>query len=352
MTEHRRALSGDWYTDPSIFAEELDRIFARTWQLVGHSGQLTRAGDFLTAAIGDQGVAVIRQADGSLHAMYNVCQHRGHELLIGDTGSAQSITCPYHAWTYDLDGRLLFARGEPVGDLCVPAVRLDEMAGFLWVNLNEGATSLAETLPGIEDELLAVAPTATGRTLTHRRTRLFDANWKIAVENYNECYHCPNVHKAFTAGVVSPDSYRIASRGQAIRHSAEAPATTGYSLAEGGQPYEAFFVFPASSIQCYPGEVLNTFRWIPLAVDRTLLIREWWFDADTPTDEQAEIIDLDWRTTVTEDFDLMDSVQRGMRSRGYTPGPLIERHDGIATVHSEDTVPHLHDLVRTALGRP
>ena len=110
-------------------------------------------------------------------------------------------------------------------------------------------------------------------------------------------------------------------------------------------------MFPASSIQCYPGGVLTTFRWVPLAVDSTLLIREWWFDTDTPTDEQAEIIDLEWRTTVTEDFDLMDSVQRGMRSRGYTPGPLIERPDGIATVHSEDTVPHLHDLVRTALGR-
>ncbi|MEE3115711.1 MAG: Rieske 2Fe-2S domain-containing protein [Actinomycetota bacterium] len=226
MTEYRRALSGDWYTEPSIFAEELDRVFARTWQLVGHVGQLRSTGDFLTAPIGDQGVAVVRQADGSLHAMYNVCQHRGHELLVGDVGSAQSITCPYHAWTYDLDGRLLFARGEQVGDLCVPAVRLEEMAGFLWVNLDDNAASLAETLPGVEDELLTVAPSAAERTLTHRRTRQFDANWKIAVENYNECYHCPNVHKAFTQGVVTPDSYRIASRGQAIRHSAEAPADT------------------------------------------------------------------------------------------------------------------------------
>ena len=352
MTEYRRALSGDWYTEPSIFAEELDRVFARTWQLVGHVGQLRSTGDFLTAPIGDQGVAVVRQADGSLHAMYNVCQHRGHELLVGDVGSAPSITCPYHAWTYDLDGRLLFARGEQVGDLCVPAVRLEEMAGFLWVNLDDNAASLAETLPGVEDELLTVAPSAAERTLTHRRTRQFDANWKIAVENYNECYHCPNVHKAFTQGVVTPDSYRIASRGQAIRHSAEAPADTAYALAEGGEPYESFFVFPVSSIQCYPGGVLNTFRWVPLAVDSTVLIREWWFDTDTPTNEQAEIIDLDWHTTVTEDFDLMDSVQRGMRSRGYTPGPLIERLDGIATVHSEDTVAHLQNLVRTALERP
>ncbi|MDP6975347.1 MAG: aromatic ring-hydroxylating dioxygenase subunit alpha [Acidimicrobiales bacterium] len=351
MTEQRRGLDGDWYTDPGTFAEELDRIFTRTWQLVGHAGQLRNAGDYLTATIGDQGIVVNRLADGSLHAMYNVCQHRGHELVVGDTGSAQSITCPYHAWTYDLDGRLLHARGEQVGEVCVPPVRLEQLAGFLWVNLDDAAPSLADTVPGIEEELLAVAPTAPGRTLTHRRTHLCHANWKIAVENYNECYHCPNVHKAFTRGVVSPDSYRIASRGQAIRHSATAPATTGYALAGGGEPYESFFVFPVSSIQCYPGEVLNTFRWVPLAVDRTLLVREWWFDADEPTDEQREIIDLDWDTTVSEDFDLMDSVQRGMRSRGYTPGPLIESTDGVATVHSEDTVPHLHDLVRTALGR-
>jgi phenylpropionate dioxygenase-like ring-hydroxylating dioxygenase large terminal subunit len=296
-------------------------------------------------------VAVTRLADGSLHAMYNVCQHRGHELLTDDAGHTSSLTCPYHAWNYDLDGRLLHARGESVGEICVPSVRLDTLGGFLWVNLDDDAASLSDTVPDIEDELLAVAPSAAGRTLTHRRTHLVSANWKLAVENYNECYHCPNVHKSFTKGVVSPGSYRIAGRGQTIRHSAEAPASTGYALAEGGQPYESFFVFPVSSIQCYPGEVLNTFRWVPLAVDRTLLIREWWFDGDTPTAEQDEIIDLDWRTTVSEDLSILDSVQRGLRSRGYVPGPLIERPDGVATVHSEDAVPHLHDLVRAALGR-
>ncbi len=348
---HRRGLDGGWYTDPATFAVELDRIFARTWHLVGHAGQVPEPGDWITATVGDQGVAVVRQADGSLRALYNVCQHRGHELLVGDAGSSSSLTCPYHAWNYDLDGRLLHARGEPVGDLCVPSVRLEQAAGFLWVNLDDDAPTLDEVVPGLEDRLLAIAPTAPERTLTFRRTHLFEANWKIAVENYNECYHCPNVHKAFTKGVVSPGSYRISCHGGAIRHEAEAPATTGYALASGGQPYESNFVFPVSSIQCYPGEVLNTFRWVPLAVDRTLLVREWWFDAAEPTPEQSEVIELDWATTVAEDFTIMDSVQRGMRSRGYTPGPLIERPDGVATVHSEDTVAHLQDLVRAAVGR-
>ena len=355
MSDHRRALSGDWYTDPVVFADELDRIFARTWQLVGHIGQLTEPGDepgkYVVFDLGREAILVSGTAGGDIAAHFNVCQHRGHELLTDDAGHTSSLTCPYHAWNYDLDGRLLHARGEPVGEICVPSVRLDTLGGFLWVNLDDDAASLSDTVPDIEDELLAVAPSAAGRTLTHRRTHLVSANWKLAVENYNECYHCPNVHKSFTKGVVSPGSYRITGRGQTIRHRAEAPASTGYALAEGGQPYESFFVFPVSSIQCYPGEVLNTFRWVPLAVDRTLLIREWWFDGDTPTAEQDEIIDLDWRTTVSEDFSILDSVQRGLRSRGYVPGPLIERPDGVATVHSEDAVPHLHDLVRAALGR-
>ena len=350
-SEHRRALSGNWYTDPAIHDAELNSVFARTWQLVGHAGQLPETGDYLTTTVGDQGVAVTRLADGSLHAMYNVCQHRGHELLTEPAGQTRTITCPYHAWTWDLDGRLLHARGEQVGDLCVPPVRLESTAGFLWVNLDDHAPDLAETVPDLEADLLSAAPSAPGRTLTHRRTHVVEANWKVAVENYNECYHCPNVHKAFTTGVVSPGSYRITMDGACIRHHAEAPANTNYALARGGDQYRSFFVFPASSIQCYPGEVLNTFRWVPLAVDRTLLVREWWFDSDTPTLEQAEIIELDWDYTVSEDFDIMDSVQRGMNSRGYRPGPLIEDPSGVATVHSEDSVPHLHDLVRAALDR-
>ncbi len=351
MTEHRRGLTGDWYTDPVIFDEELELIFSRSWQMVGHCGQLRTVGDYLTATVGDQGVAVTRLANGRLHAMYNVCQHRGHELLVDPAGSTKTIVCPYHAWTYDLDGQLVHARGETVGELCVPSIRVETLAGFVFVNLDDRAASLADTLAGVEADLLALVPSAADRTLTHRRTHVIDANWKLVVENYNECYHCPNVHKFFTDGVVSPDSYSITGRGKCIHHTADAPASTGYTLADGGEPYGAFYTFPTSSIQCYPGEVLNTYRWVPLAVNQTLLIREWWFDEAEPTGEQQELIELDWQTTVAEDLDLVISVQRGMQSRGYTPGPLIEHPTRVATTQSEDPVPHLHDLVRTALGR-
>jgi len=355
--ERPQGLDARFYTDPDIFAAEMDAIFARTWIMVGHQSQVVEPGRLITARVGDEDV-IVANDKGTITGLYNVCQHRGHQLVppTGPGGEATevkgAITCPYHAWTYNLDGSLLNARGEDVGEICVPPVRVATLAGFLFVNLDPAAPPLGDYIPGIADELLAIAPKAPTRVFSHRRTHLVRANWKIAVENYNECYHCPNVHKTFTAGVVSPGSYRITPRGNTIHHTAEGPdpERSGYTRTDEGNAYGSFFTWPVSSIQCYPGQVLNTFRWVPQAVDETLLIREWWFDSPTPTTEQMEVIELDWDTTVAEDFEIMDSVQRGVGSRGYTPGPLVTRPSGVASVHSEDTVPHLHGLLRNALA--
>ncbi|MYI34833.1 MAG: aromatic ring-hydroxylating dioxygenase subunit alpha, partial [Acidimicrobiaceae bacterium] len=110
------------------------------------------------------------------------------------------------------------------------------------------------------------------------------------------------------------------------------------------------FVWPVSAIQCYPGQVVNTFRWVPLAVDRTLLIREWWFDTADLTEAQSRLVSDDWENTVAEDFGIVESVQRGVASRGYTPGPLIEDPSGVCGVHSENSVSHLQDLLLESLG--
>ena len=339
-----RALPGRVYTDPGELERELDAVFPRTWHLVGHVGQIPDDGDYLTATVGDQGVVVLRHA-GEVRAMYNVCQHRGHELLTSESGHVSTIMCPYHAWTYDLTGRLLRARRADVGPLCVPPVRLESMGGFLFVNLDPDAPSLEEYVPRVAAELAALEPRSEGRVLSWTNTAVVEANWKLVVENYNECYHCPNVHTSFTTGVVARDSYRIASSGNCVRHTARATARTAYRRDTDDDVYGSFFVWPLSSIQCYPGRVLNTFRWVPLAVDRTLLIRQWWFEEPEVTPAQREIIDLDWETTVAEDLKLLASVQRGMRSRGYRPGPLVIDPSGVADTNSENPVLHLQHLV-------
>ena len=374
MTERPGGLAAHYYTDGGVYAAEMDRVFARSWVMVGHASEVAEPGMVITARVGDESVLVANDA-GQLRAMFNVCQHRGHELVTSETARLDRITCGYHAWTYGLDGRLLHARGEDVGDVCVPRVRLETLAGFLFVNLSAEAAGLAATAPGVQDGLLARVPDAPRRVLSARLTHEMRANWKVVVENYNECYHCPNVHKWFTSGVVAPGSYRIASGGSVIRHAAEVPsqppawtrtgdvetsgagqgAVAGTRSGSGdgggaGDGYEAYFVWPASAIQCYPGQVVNTFRWVPLAVDRTLLIREWWFDTADLTEAQSRLVSDDWENTVAEDFGIVESVQRGVASRGYTPGPLIEDPSGVCGVHSENSVRHLQHLLLASLG--
>ncbi len=376
-TERPGGLAARYYTDREVFAAEMDRVFARSWVMVGHVSQVAEPGTVITARVGDESVLVANDA-GQLRAMFNVCQHRGHELVTSETACLDRITCPYHAWTYGLDGRLLHARGEDVGDVCVPGVRLETLGGFVFVNLTADAAPLDVIAPRVQDELLARVPDAPRRVLSARLTHEMRANWKVVVENYNECYHCPNVHKWFTSGVVAPGSYRIASGGSVIRHAADLPsqppawtgaggggadtanreaAGAGHGAVAGsrtggggGEGYEAFFVWPVSAIQCYPGQVVNTFRWVPLAVDRTLLIREWWFDTVDLTEAQSRLVSDDWENTVAEDFGIVESVQRGVASRGYTPGPLIEDPSGVCGVHSENSVRHLQDLLLESLG--
>lgn len=273
-----RGLETSYYTDPGIHALEMERVFAHTRQLVGHRSQVAEPGSLLTAT-----------------------------MVPADSATVTSITCPNHTWTYDLGGRLIHARGETVGDMFVPLARADSLPGFLFVYLDPEAMSLEETIPGIEAELLAIAPDA-------------------------------------------PD--RIAPRGNTIHHTAEGPAPehSRYTRDVEANEYGSFFTWPVSSIQCFPGRVLNAFRWAPMGVDRTLLVREWRFDRTEPTAEQREVMELDWATTVAEDFALMESVQAGMRSRGFSPGPLILDPTGVSDVHNENAVPHLHSLLRAALG--
>ncbi len=376
---HTVGLAGHYYNDPDIFAAEMDLVFAHSWHFIGHVSQVSEKGQVIMATVGNDQVIVTH--DGTQrHAFYNVCQHRGHQLLFDDSphntclnlaatptsnGTApcndtaepsklNALTCPYHAWVWGLDGKLIRARGEDVGEMTIPTVRCEEMAGFLWVNLDLNAAPLASVATGVEAQILAAAPDSHNRFLAHRRTHRIDANWKIAVENYNECYHCPNVHKAFTKSVVDAASYRIHCDDDVIRHQSESAAAQAgdYVGPYGGDVanYVAFYVWPSSAIQCYPGGELNTFRWVPLNPHQTLLIREWWLDTPSPNSVQSDKITLDWDTTVAEDFSIMESVHKGVASRGYVPGPLITDPNGVGNVHTEDTVPHLQSLFRRDLS--
>lgn len=359
MIEH--ALDPMYYVRPDIFEREKEKIFFSSWIYVGHTSQVANNGDFFTLTLIDQSIVIMSGQDGELRGFYNVCPHRAHELFGEAKGNKKAIVCPYHAWSFETDGKLRSARGSDqvegfdASKVCISQVKVEEFLGFIFVNLDPQAPPMDEVYPGVKEGILELAPDIEGNVYTHHHEKHLNANWKVAVENYNECYHCPGVHQTFSQGVVDPKSYKIAPGTNCLLH-------TAVSQPRGKQAYEidlvnpnaskyaSFYLWPTFSCQIYPGGVVNTYHWYPHDVGNTTVYRSWFFDDPKATEDQWEIIELDRTTTFAEDLTIIDSVQRGMKSRGYKPGPLVLDPSGVATTLSENTAFELKRLVLKSLN--
>lgn len=357
-------LPAQYFTDREIFARARERIFFRTWQYACHISEVREAGDYIAFSLCEQMLLVIRGRDGKLRAFYNVCRHRGHPLVDGNGGRAraaghcETLVCPYHAWSYELDGRL---RGAPnarhVAGFERRNIRLREVAlevflGLVFVNLDERAAPMDACYPGVRDAALALCPDLEARALAHTFAANEPCNWAVAVENYNECYHCKSAHRDFAEGVIDPDSYNIApfGGGRCLRHTSRAAggARAWYDMCD--SEYGSFYLWPAFSLQVYPGGVVNSYHWRPLAVDDTEVHRTWYSPRGAVSAQLQKIIDLDRETTFAEDLKLVSGVQRGIRSRGFEPGPLmIDPNGGIGNEHA---IAVLHGWLREAVDPP
>ena len=175
-----------WYSDPDVLRRERERIFRSAWHYVGHAGRLSEEPSYFACETGGVPAVVTRDADGELRAFLNVCRHRGAEIAAGE-GRRETLQCPYHAWTYGLDGRLRTApraAEDDLGEVALAPLRLEAWGPFLFVNADPDAPPLA-----VDVEL----PFDPAELRFHERVDYsLAANWKIAVENYLECYHCPS----------------------------------------------------------------------------------------------------------------------------------------------------------------
>lgn len=354
--EPPRALEPRYYRDPELFRSAVERIFLRSWQYVCHETNVPKTGDYYAFTLLDQDLFVVRGRDGALRGFYNVCQHRAH-TLVQDTGRTRVLVCPYHAWSYELDGRLRAAPSAQKSkgfDKCavrLTEIRVDVFLGFVFVNLDPDAPSMRESYPGVEEAARALCPEIDAKRFAHEHEAEEHCNWLVAVENYNECYHCGHVHKSFSNGVIYPASYDIQpfGEGPVLRHTARAAAGDGAWYENGGGDYGSFYLFPAFSLQIYPGGLVNTYYWRPLDPENTVVHRGW-FSRDGVVDDQMQaVIDLDRDTTFAEDLVLVKAVQRGLASRGYRPGPLAISARG-AGIDSEHSIAALHGWVRERLG--
>lgn len=350
-------LPGRLYVDPDILARERVSLFFRSWNYAGGLSELGQPGDYVTTRLFEQNVIVMRGRDGVLRGFHNVCQHRAHELLEG-RGNARTIVCPYHAWSYADDGRLLSARGlekQPDFDasrFCLKPVRVDVLAdAFVFFNLDPDARPLGELAGDLDADLRAMLPALPGYPAQAlAEARRIAANWKVVVDNFLECYHCAPAHPAF-CDLVDMASYRMTAQGLwssqkgALRHGDNA----AYRVTDDAGEKRALFwwLFPSTVINVMPGApevVVGTI--LPDGVGHTLRRFQRFAPAGAEPDAAREAYER--AVLGPEDVAICESVQRGLNSLGFDRGRIV--HDATNPHHGEAAVHHFHKMVLRSLA--
>jgi Rieske 2Fe-2S family protein len=344
-----RTLPATAYVSEEVLAWELATFFESSWVCVGRSSLVEKEGDQAAVRIGSEGILLTRGHAGSLHGFFNVCRHRGHELLAcGARGNGRVIRCPYHAWVYGLDGAVRatprfkhLTSTDPVYEGLIP-VRLVEWMGWVFVNVSGEAMPLEEHVGNLADLLEPYAPPRLVACVTH--TYEVGANWKIIVENYHECYHCTNIHPELcrvtppTSGEsYEPSGYWVGGS-MDLMPDAETMSLTGKSKGRAISGLEEkrtrqvfyFGLFPNLLISPHPDYVM-THRLEPVAPDRTVIECQWLFPqevAGEPTFDPSYAVEF-WDLTNRQDWRACESVQRGVSSKGYRQGPLALEEDNV-----------------------
>ena len=347
-----------FYTDKDIYDLEKSAIFYKTWHYAGHVSQVAEPNSYFTTKIHNQNIFVARGRDGQVRAFYNVCAHRGHELLEG-AGRKSVITCPYHAWSFDFDGNLLNARnsenveGFDKCDFSLKEVRLEVFCGLVMINLDPNAVSFSEQFAGLEEEIRSYMPRVDDLAFAQRDTFDVQSNWKVLVDNFLECYHCAPAHKDFV-DLVDMNSYRTITHKRYSAQCAAAPRTKdskafSFEVGDVDFGYAGFFVWPNFTIWIYPGEPnLSVLQMNPSGVETTLEYQDWFTLGGTLSPQLEEAVIYQRDVLQPEDIGLCESVQRGLHSLGYNQGRFIV--DRGKTELSEHAVHHFQTMVTAALG--
>ncbi|MEU6425163.1 ring-hydroxylating oxygenase subunit alpha [Microbispora sp. NPDC046973] len=348
------SLRAETYTDPRWLDVDIRAIFARTWQWICHVEKLASPGSYVSATVAGMPIAIVRDRDGALRAFYNVCKHRAHELLTG-SGTTRTIVCPYHAWTYGLDGQLKAARRADKmetfdkSEICLDQVLVEEFGGFVYVNLDRGAAPLAEQAGDLAAEIARWAPDVAGLTHAKRLTYDIASNWKNVIDNFLECYHCHIAHKEFV-DLVDMDTYEVKTHGIWSSHFAEAgkQENAAYDVAGASVTQHAvWWLWPNTCLLRYPGRGnFMVLQVIPAGPDRTLETWDFYFETAEILDAEVEAVRYIDEVLQQQDISIVESVQRGMNTPAFDQGRIV--YDPSGSGLSEHGVHHFHGLVLDA----
>jgi choline monooxygenase len=336
------SLPAQFYTDDAIFAQERDKIFACTWQVVGHRHQLANPGDFFTTELQGEPLLLVRGAQGELRGFYNVCRHRAGPPAEG-CGSRKLFRCGYHGWTYGLDGKLISApEFENVQEFdpfyfALKPVRVEEWFNLIFVNLDPAAEPLTQSLGELPGQAGLFG--FHGMKLFERRTHEMKCNWKTYVDNYLEGYHLPSVHPGLNREL-NYNAYTVEPYARHVRQfspirGAQAGDTTPrrYQEAQEDLTTDYFWIFPNWMLNCYPDNVsLNIV--LPLETERSLAIFEWYLpESDLGSVAAKASVEFSDQIQI-EDVSICETVQRNLHSRSYERGRYsVKQEKGVHAFH-------------------
>jgi choline monooxygenase len=333
------ALDVAWYVDPARLARERDLVFARSWQLAAHKGQLAQPGDHLVADVAGREVLVLRHPDGGLRAFHNVCRHRAGPLATGCGGGMKQISCRYHGWTYTLDGVLRSApemqeaRDFDLGAIRLHAVRVHEWQGLVFVALAPDVPPFEAVYGGIAER---IHPVHLGALRFLRRASYdIDCHWKVYVDNFLEGYHLPHVHPGLSR-VLDYRAYDTeVFDWYSLQHS---PLRNNAGIYGDGEAWY-WFVYPNTMLNIMPGR-LQTNRVIPLDARRCRVEFDYYYADDPEVLARVSGDEAFSDEIQLEDIRICEAVQRGLESGVYTAGRLCPKR--------ESGVWHFQNLLRRA----
>ncbi len=370
-------LESPFYCDHRIFQRETERVFHRNWLLVGHVAKVKKPGDFFVVNVGDTPLIIVRGRDEHVRALVNVCRHRGSLVCTQQEGNSKSFVCPYHAWVYDHSGKLRMAKSMPDGfdaaDHGLHSVAVRIIEGMIFISLAEEPLDLGQVVEGFSAYL--VDHGLADAKIAHQAQFPMKGNWKLAIENYLECYHCLTAHPEFAAVHPRADTVGMPEMGdddaehmlkwiekaQSFGHQvggvgkewsgvsnteqdfgvARVPLGPGYKTSssdgepiaplmgslqgfDGGQTY--FSVGP-TSYGVADSDHAILIQFIPVSPRRTDVMMTWLVEsnAEEGSDYQLDRLTWLWDATMRQDQKIVDQQQKGVGSRHYVPGPFSQQ---------------------------
>ena len=371
---HGHTLPRKFFTDPDFYQLDLENIWYRDWLFVGHDCELAKSGSYMTLQVGDYPVVVVRSGDGTVRAFHNSCRHRGSRICAGEKGTAAKLVCPYHSWTYELDGRLLYARDMGPGfdpkEHGLKPVHCQSIGGFIWICLARQAPDLSQFRAQVEPYLLPHRLRET--KVAFESTIVENGNWKLVWENNRECYHCagnhPELCRTFpeaptVTGVEGamndpmivkhweaceaiglPSRFEMSEDGQyraarmpllrnAVSYTMSGKAAVRRPLSdEISEPKIGtmlLFHYPTTWNHILSDHAVS-FRVLPVGPKQTQVTTKWLVHKDAVEGVDYSIEDLTkvWLATNDQDRQIVEENQIGVSSPAFEPGPYSPPHEG------------------------